>query len=125
MSQFFGGGFTAPPGNACKLRAAQGPFQQPPATNAVPLSPVMGAQQPSPFPTQPFTVPMHQLGGTMPYSRPLSIVQPQAEQSRALAQAPQAPAEDPRQYVQGNTGMGPVRYPVMKKGEAPCPICRG
>ena len=130
MSIFFGGGFTAPPNAQCKLRQPQGPFQQ------QPVGPVQTGPIPTAFPQQPFTQPMVHLGASVPpYAPPappppavhaapravlLPVVQPALQ-----GPAPQQPVEDPRQYVQVPGPMGPRSYPVMKKGEAPCPVCRG
>lgn len=94
----FGGGFTGSPRNAVPLRPTQGA----PA----------GAVPPSEAPPQQFTQPMRQLG-VIPSGTPLGVVQPAPRQY-----APAAP-------VQPQGAVGPVSYPVMKKGEAPCPVCRG
>lgn len=98
----FGGGFTAPPGNSCKLRpAGTAPLQGQPQ-GAVPIA------TPGGFPAQQQTQPMRQLG-VVPAAPTVS--------------AP--PAAPTRQSTQVNTPFGPKSVPVMKKGEAPCPICRG
>jgi hypothetical protein len=106
----FGGGFIAPPNSQCKLR--QG------------------------LPQNQFTSPVRQLG-VIPVSPPFGVV---PTQRPALAQAPsQAPVAFPAssQNVRGlarpamqtpavtNSPIGPTSYKVMKKGEAPCPVCRG
>jgi len=122
----FGGGFTGPPNSSCKLR--QGMQQQP-------------AQ---------FTVPVRQLG-TVPIQPSFGVLAPPAvapalAPAPAAAAAPQAPplhvvpalGVQPSQNVQGvarpvapspavqpNSPIGPTSYKVMKKGEAPCPVCRG
>lgn len=135
MSNFFGGGFTAPPNSQCKLRQAQGPFQQ------QPVGPVQTGPIPTAFPQQhqqPFTQPMVHLGAAVPpYAPPapppqvhaapravlLPVVQPTMQ--GPAQPPPQQEAEPARQYVQAPGPMGPRSFPVMKKGEAPCPICRG
>lgn len=117
----FGGGFTAPPNSACKLRQAQG-------------------GQPS----QQFTSPVRQLGTvpmnpsfgvlpTVPIQQPRLGVQPQQQ----IVQPPSAPQQNVQGYarpavpvapggpLQQNSPVGPSSYKVMKKGEAPCPVCRG
>lgn len=122
MTNFFGGGFTAPPGSKCTLRQAPGPFQQ------QPVMPLNAGPIPASFPQQQFTQPMHQLGVSAPAPAPLPQYQPRAHVLPVveLGQQQMEPAPQPeRQYVQTPGPMGPRSYPVMKKGEAPCPICRG
>lgn len=132
MSNFFGGGFTAPPNSQCKLRQAQGPFEQ------QPMGPVRTGPIPTSFPQQqPFTQPMVHLGAAVPpYAPPAPPPPPVHAAQRAVLlpvvqpalQGPmqQYPEPEPaRQYVQAPGPMGPRSFPVMKKGEAPCPICRG
>lgn len=110
---FFGGGFTGSPNNVVKLRQAPGPFIQAALQGApqggVPIA-LAGTKAPQPF-TQ--------------HARQLGIVPaqyaPPPTQDAQLQQALPAPT----QLTQGNGAMGPSSYPVMKKGEAPCPICRG
>jgi hypothetical protein len=106
----FGGGFAAPPNSQCKLR--QG------------------------LPQNQFTSPVRQLG-VVPVSPPFGVVpRQQPALSAPPQQAPVQPA--PSQNVRGmarplvqtpavtpNSPIGPTSYKVMKKGEAPCPICRG
>lgn len=97
----FGGGFTAPPGNSCKLRpAGTVPLQGQPQGSVPVHAPGMFQNQQ--------TQPMRQLG-----------VVPAAPTVTAPPAAPQG------QSTQVNTPFGPKSVPVMKKGEAPCPICRG
>jgi hypothetical protein len=93
----FGGGFTGSPRNAVPLRPQGTP---------------VGAGLPSGTVLQQFTQPMRQLG-VVPAGTPLGVVQPAPRQY-----TPAAP-------VQPQGAVGPASYPVMKKGEAPCPICRG
>lgn len=123
----FGGGFTGPPNAACKLR--QGMQQQtqqftspvvkvgnlpaptfgvPPAPVAAPAAPQLGVQ------------PRQNVHG---FARPVMSAPPPPP-IQIPAPAPAAP-QSPSVYVQGNSPMGPTSYKVMKKGEAPCPICRG
>jgi hypothetical protein len=119
MSYFFGGGFTAPPSSTCKLVPSTNPLAQHYA-GPVPLGPIRPAAPPPPMQTAPppqqYTQQIHQLGiqgrvlGVVPAPAP---VEPQ-----------QAPPP-PHQVVQAPGPFGPVSYPVMKKGEAPCPVCRG
>jgi hypothetical protein len=78
--------------------------------NAVPLRQAHGAPAAAAPPPQQFTQPMRQLGVVPPGGSPLGVVAPAPRQYAAATQ--QGPA-------------GPVSYPVMKKGEAPCPVCRG
>lgn len=97
MGNMFGGGFTAPPGSVCKLRG-----QQP---------------QGNGFPQQAQTVPVRQLG-VVPVQAPvLGVVPPQNQ-----VQAP--PVQAVARPVAPQSPVGPASYPVMKKGEAPCPVCR-
>lgn len=127
MSNFFGGGFTAPPSSQCKLRQPAGPFQQQPAL------PIASAPIPAAFPNQAFTQPARMLGASMPAAAPQpqpqyqarAYVLPVMEPAHQGPQMAQAQPQDERAYVQAPGPMGPRSYPVMKKGEAPCPICRG
>jgi hypothetical protein len=117
----FGGGFTGPPNSACKLR--QGVQQQPQFTvpvrqlGAVPIQPSFGVLPPAAVaPTLP--------PAPAPQAPPLHVVpalgvQPQ-QNVRGMAR-PVAPSP----AIQPNSPIGPTSYKVMKKGEAPCPVCRG
>lgn len=127
----FGGGFTAPPNSSCKLR--QG-MQQQPQQFTSPVVKVGNLPAPT-FGVQP-TVPAPQLGvqprqNVQGFARPVMSAPAPAQtpppiQIPAPAAAAAAPAAQPPSiYVQGNSPMGPTSYKVMKKGEAPCPVCRG
>jgi hypothetical protein len=48
-----------------------------------------------------------------------------AKPAPAAAPAPVPAAAAPQGLFQPRSLMGPAVYPVMKKGEAPCPVCRG
>jgi hypothetical protein len=107
MSTFFGSGFTPPPNAQYKLRQdlPQNQFTSPVRQlGAIPVSPPfpMLAQQQAPPPPQ---VPVQQA----PPQNVRGIARP-ALQSTALP---------------SNSPIGPTSYKVMKKGEAPCPVCRG
>lgn len=80
--------------------------------NAVPLRQGPGAPAAAAPAPQQFTQPMRQLG-VVPAGTPLGVVPPAPRQY-----TPAAPAQQ-----QGP--VGPASYPIMKKGEAPCPVCRG
>lgn len=123
MSYFFGGGFTAPPNSTCKLVPSTNPLSQHYA-GPVPLGPIRPAAAPQPMqvappppPPQQYTQQIHQLGvqgrvlGVVPAPAPVEPQQP--------------PPMPTHQVVQAPGPFGPVSYPVMKKGEAPCPVCRG
>lgn len=119
MSYFFGGGFTAPPSSSCKLVPPMNPLAQH-HVGPVPLGPIRPAAPPPQMAavqqyTQQYTQQLHQLGAQ---GRVLGVVPPPAP-----VEPQQAPP--PRQVIQAPGPFGPVTYPVMKKGEAPCPVCRG
>lgn len=120
-SYFFGGGFTGHANSACKLRQSANPLAQQ-HMGPVQLGPIgapapQQAAPPPPPPPQQFTQQIRQLGVQQP--RVLGVVPPAAP---LPIEQPPAP---PQQFVQSHGPMGPVSYPVMKKGEAPCPVCRG
>jgi len=109
----FGGGFTAPPNSQCKLRQAQG------------------------TPQQQFTNPVRQLG-VLPVTPPFGVTPPPGPMQPNLGVVPgpvvqngqgpnvqgfARPVAPPQ--VQPQSPVGPQSYKVMKKGEAPCPVCRG
>lgn len=106
----FGGGFTAPPQAACKLRNAQpGLFQQPPM--------ILGPQQA-------VTTQVNRLGVVAPAPAPVGRPAPAVAQPIGVVPPP-APVQPSYQTTTAPGPFGPQVYRVMKKGEAPCPICRG
>jgi len=130
----FGGGFTGSPNSQCKLRQGMQQQQQQFTSPVVKVGnlpgPTFGVV---PQPPAPSVAPQQasRTLGVQPhqnvhgFARPvMSAPPPPPIQVPAPAPAPAA-AQSPSIYVQGNSPMGPTSYKVMKKGEAPCPICRG
>lgn len=115
----FGGGFTGPPNSSCKLR--QGMQQQPAQftvpvrqLGVVPIQPSFGVLPPSPGPA----------AAPAPQAPPLHVVPALGVQPSQNVQGVARPVA-PSPAVQPNSPIGPSSYKVMKKGEAPCPVCRG
>lgn len=53
-------------------------------------------------------------------------LQPQQPMGQPVQLGQAVPSLAPQQgFFQPRPLMGPAVYPVMKKGEAPCPVCRG
>lgn len=119
---FFGGGFTGPPNSQCKLRQNMPQGQQFTSPvrqlGTVPVAASFGVQPTIPAAPAPLAPPLH----VVP-PRSLGVQPPQNVQG--LARPVVSAGGQPPPAMQHNSPIGPSSYKVMKKGEAPCPICRG